>query len=256
MTEPAPVEVLDVDASTELDVYEPAPVANLFSPDPEQALKRMAELATPLADVIEAKKLYATISGRRHITAEGWTTLGGMLGVVPVVCWTRPNETGDGYVARVEARTLDGRVVGAAESECSRVESKWKNRDPYAIRSMAQTRAIGRALRAPLGQIVVLAGYEPAGAEEIPSEPEPAHSEPARKSPADPVAATRMQLDEIATLIRTLDGTDPAIDWRARALEYAGVPSRALTRAGAEMLIEKLQGELLALMPEDDTDSG
>src|SRR5829696_8340677 len=121
------------------------------------ALKRMAELATPLADVIEAKKLYATISGRRHITAEGWTTLGGMLGVVPVVCWTRPNETGDGYVARVEARTLDGRVVGAAESECSRVESKWKNRDPYAIRSMAQTRAIGRALRAPLGQIVVLA---------------------------------------------------------------------------------------------------
>jgi hypothetical protein len=107
---------VDVGPSAELVVYEPPPAPNLFSPDPEQALKRMAELATPLADVIEAKKLYATISGRRHITAEGWTTLGGMLGVVPVVCWTRPNETGDGYVARVEARTLDGRVVGAAES--------------------------------------------------------------------------------------------------------------------------------------------
>jgi hypothetical protein len=133
-------EVLDADSSTELDVYEPPPVPNLFSPDHELALKRMAELATSLADVIEAKKLYATISGHRHITAEGWTTLGGMLGVVPVVCWTRPNETADGYVARVEARTLDGRVVGAAESECSRAESTWRNRDPYAIRSMAQTR--------------------------------------------------------------------------------------------------------------------
>jgi hypothetical protein len=250
MSEPAAVEVLDDDTSTELDVYEPVPVANLFSPDPEQALKRMAELATPLADVIEAKKLYATISGRRHITAEGWTTLGGMLGVVPVVCWTRPNETGDGYVARVEARTLDGRVVGAAESECSRVESKWKNRDPYAIRSMAQTRAIGRALRAPLGQIVVLAGYEPAGAEEIPSEPERAESE--RTSPADPVAATKAQLGEIGTLIRTLDGADPAIDWRARAREYAGVSPRALTKTGAVMLIEKLRDELAVLMPKRD----
>jgi hypothetical protein len=244
------IEVVDVDPSIELDVYEPPPT-NLFARDPEMALVRMAELATPLADVIEAKKLYATISGRRHITAEGWTTLGGMLGVVPVVCWTRPNETGDGYVARVEARTLDGRVVGAAESECSRVESKWKNRDPYAIRSMAQTRAIGRALRAPLGQIVVLAGYEPAGAEELPSEAEPApRSE--RKSPADPVAATRQQLEEIRTLIRTLDGADAAIDWRARAREYAGVPPRALTKTGAEMLIEELQRELAATLEEGE----
>ena len=253
MSESASIEVLDADVSTELDVYEPAPAANLFSPDPEKALRRMAELATPLADVIEAKKLYATISGRRHITAEGWTTLGGMLGVVPVVCWTRPNETGDGYVARVEARTLDGRIVGAAESECSRVESKWKKRDPYAIRSMAQTRAIGRALRAPLGQIVVLAGYEPAGAEEIPSEPESTlRPDSERVSPADPAAATHGQLEEIRTLIRTLDGADPAIDWRARALEHAGVPSRALTKTGAEMLIEKLQAELAATMPQDE----
>jgi hypothetical protein len=242
-------EVIEVDTSAELDVYEPASIANLFGPDPELALKRMAELATPLADVIEAKKLYATISGRRHITAEGWTTLGGMLGVVPVVCWTRPNETGDGYVARVEARTLDGRVVGAAESECSRVESKWKNRDPYAIRSMAQTRAIGRALRAPLGQIVVLAGYEPAGAEEIPSEPESApRPDSERVSRADPVGATHTQLEEIKTLIRTLDLSDPAIDWRARAREYAGVSPRALTSTGAVMLIEKLQAELAELV--------
>jgi hypothetical protein len=242
-------EVVDLEPeSAELVPYEP-PLANLFGPDPELALMRMAELATPLADVIEAKKLYATISGRRHITAEGWTTLGGMLGVVPVVCWTRPNETGDGYVARVEARTLDGRVVGAAESECSRVELKWKNRDPYAIRSMAQTRAIGRALRAPLGQIVVLAGYEPAGAEEIPTEPESAR--PERSSPAAPVAATQAQLEEIVTLIRSLDSADPAIDWRARALEHAGVPARALTRTGATILIEKLQDELAVLMHKD-----
>jgi hypothetical protein len=249
MTEPAPVEVLDLDTSTELDVYESAPTPNLFSPDPEQALKRMAELATPLADVIEAKKLYATIGGRRHITAEGWTTLGGMVGVVPVVCWTRPNESQDGYVARVEARTLDGRVVGAAESECSRVERTWKNRNPYAIRSMAQTRAIGRALRAPLGQIVVLAGYEPAGAEETPSDesgPEPA------KPPTAPVQPTPEQEAEVKTLIRSLEHADPAIDWAARARELARLESKLLTRSQVTHLIEQLQTELAALMPEED----
>jgi hypothetical protein len=200
--------------------------------------------------VIEAKKLYATISGRRHITAEGWTTLGGMLGVVPVVCWTRPNETGDGYVARVEARTLDGRVVGAAESECSRVESKWKNRDPYAIRSMAQTRAIGRALRAPLGQIVVLAGYEPAGAEEIPSEPDEPHAKKPG-SPAAPVNMTPEQSAEIAVLLRTLDGIDPGTDWKARCVEITGTPARMLTRTGAVILIEKLRAEVQALNMEN-----
>jgi hypothetical protein len=132
----------------------------------------MADVATALVDVIDKRRLFVRISGRKHITAEGWTTLGAMLGVVPVVTGTRLNETGDGIVATVEARTLDGRVIGAADGECSRAESKWKNRDPFALRSMAQTRAISRALRGPLGMIVVLAGYEPAAAEEMPVAPD------------------------------------------------------------------------------------
>ena len=153
------------------DVYETPPPITLFgTTDPKVALERMSDVAGALVDVIKDRKLFARISGHEHITAEGWTTLGGMLGIVPVVVWTRPNETGDGYVARVEARTLDGRVVGAAESECSRAERRWKTADPFAIRSMAQTRAIGRALRAPLGQIVVLAGYEARRREEIPAD--------------------------------------------------------------------------------------
>src|SRR4051794_31999780 len=128
----------------------PATITLFGTSDPKVALEKMSEVASVLVDVIKDRKLFARISGHEHITAEGWTTLGAMLGVVPVVCWTNPNETGDGYLARVEARTLDGRVVGAAESECSRAERRWKTADPYAIRSMAQTRAIGRALRAPL----------------------------------------------------------------------------------------------------------
>ena len=65
--------------------------------------------------------------------------------------------------------------------------------------SMAQTRAISRALRAPLGQIVVLAGYQPAGVE--------AMSEEAPKPPERPAEASEAQVAEIAALIRSLGDT-------------------------------------------------
>jgi len=220
----------------------PAPITLFGTADPRIALERMADVATALVDVIENKHLYADINGRRHITCEGWTTLGGMLGVVPVVTETRPNDSGDGIVARVEARTLDGRIVGAAEAECSRAERTWKSRDPFALRSMAQTRAISRALRAPLGQIVVLAGYEPASAEEMPTDPEPA---PQAKGKIPPeLRPTKQQISEISELLEALAERDPDTDWVAKARELAGVGGSMLTGTLAANLIYRLEREL------------
>jgi hypothetical protein len=228
---------LEQDNAGELVPYEPpAPITLFGTSDFRIALEKMAEVATVLVDVIEARKLYATINGHRHITAEGWTTLGGMLGVVPVVTGTRTNDTGDGIVARVEARTLDGRVVGAAEAECSRAERTWKDRDPYALRSMAQTRAIGRALRAPLGQIVVLAGYGPASSEEMPPQ---LVAGPKSTLPED-VQPTAEQWTEIRELIDELTELAPDVDWTKRCRELAGVDGTMLTRGGAAILIDKL----------------
>jgi hypothetical protein len=141
--------------------------------------------------------------------------------------------------------TLEGALVGAAEAECSRVEQRWKTAEPYAIRSMASTRAISRALQTPLRHIAVLAGYEGAAAEEMLPDEERA------PRAADPVAATDEQLGEIGALIRTLQGADPDTDWKARARELAGARADMLTRTGAEMLIEKLQGELAARMEDE-----
>jgi hypothetical protein len=251
--------------TTELVAYEPdttelpaAPLTLFGTSDPRVALERMAEIATALVDVIEAKRLFATINGRRHITCEGWTTLGGMLGVVPVVTSTRPNDTADGIVAHVEARTLDGRVVGAAEAECSRAERTWKMRDPFAIRSMAQTRAISRALRAPLGQIVVLAGYDPAGAEEIHAEsatfrPEPERHDNEGNVPAD-ARPTSEQVQRVRELLDRLAEHNPKVDWAAAARELAGVPGNMLTRSGAVSLIEKLDQAVELAQAADKTD--
>jgi hypothetical protein len=234
-------------ASTELEPYEQAPTTLFGTTDPDLALKRMSGVAERLIDVVRDRKLVARIQDKEYLTAEAWQVVGGMVGILPVVVWTKPNESGDGYIARVEARTLGGQVVGAAEAECSRAEKVWKERYPSTLRAMAQTRAVSRALRAPLGQIVALAGYDAAAAEEMPPPADGPESErPAR--PANPVAATGEQREKLRTLIRTLQGADADTDWKARARELAGVDADMLTRTGAEMLIEKLRGELETLV--------
>jgi hypothetical protein len=160
---------------TDLEVYEgeSAPVTLFGTTNPRVTIERMAECASALVDVVRSRRLSVRIQGRDHLTVEAWTTLGAMVGVYAIVEWTKVNETDDGYVARAVARTLPGQTVGAAEAECSRGERHWQSRDAYALRSMAQTRAVSRALRAPLGQIVVLAGYEATAEEEMPSETPP-----------------------------------------------------------------------------------
>ncbi|MBO0723653.1 MAG: hypothetical protein J2P41_22705, partial [Blastocatellia bacterium] len=66
-----------------------------------------------------------------------------------------------GWEARVEVHNANGQLIGAGEAMCVRRERTWANRDDFALRAMAQTRAISRALRNPLGFVVKLAGYSP-----------------------------------------------------------------------------------------------
>lgn len=139
---------------------------SLLTGAPKERIAQATEVANALRSVIDDRKLYAPINRKKYVLYEGWTTLGALVGVFPVCAWSR--KTDDGWEARVEAHTLGGAVVGAAEAGCSRDERNWKDRDDYALRSMAQTRAGAKALRMPLGFIMALAGYEATPAEEIP----------------------------------------------------------------------------------------
>lgn len=169
------------------DDHEIVQPVNLFgTADPDEVIASATAKAKALANVVKQQQLAVRISGREHVRVEGWTLLGSMLGVFPVCVWTRKLE--DGWEARVEARTLTGQIVGAAEAECLRSESTWKSRDDYALRSMAQTRATSKALRQPLGFVMTLAGFDATPLEEIPtSAPEPAPGEAAKdESPFQP----------------------------------------------------------------------
>jgi hypothetical protein len=226
------------------DEPRPAPMTLFGTKDPLVALERMAAIATPLSELVHDRKLFVRIRGNEYLYCSAWKTLGGMLGIAPYTVWTRPNETGDGYVARVEVRTFDERTISAAEAECSRAENRWAKAEPHALRAMAETRATSRALRGPLEQIVVLAGYQGTPAEEMPFD---SGAQPKSRAAVTPVEPSREQWFEIETLIRSLQGAEPRVDWKARSQELAGMPARMLTKTGAEMLIEKLQAELVAV---------
>lgn len=155
--------------ATELVVSGDALPSNLFRTDnPAEVLQRAQETADALMPMVRKKGLISNIQGRDHLRVEAWTTLGAMLGVTPVCEWTRKLD--NGWEARVEARTLDGRVIGAAEAECLRAESTWKNRDDYALRSMAQTRATSKALASVLRFVATLGGAAGTPAEEMPAD--------------------------------------------------------------------------------------
>lgn len=161
----------------------------LFGTDnPGEVVERASKVARTLEQVVRTQNLVVRIGQSEHVRVEGWTFLGSMLGVFPVVEWTRPVIRDDeqvGWEARVEARTRSGEVVGAAEAECLVDERTWKGRDDYARRSMAQTRAVSKALRLPLGFVMQLAGFDPTPAEEMPRGTDP----PERDVPFDDVSA-------------------------------------------------------------------
>lgn len=187
--------------TTELAVVEDGEVVETAAPitlfgthNPVEVVDRASTIATALADVIKRRNLYKHIGQSDHVFVEGWTLLGSMLGVFAEIEWSRPLDDNRGWESRAVARTLAGRTVGAAESMCSRSESKWRNADDYAIRSMAQTRAVSKALRLPLGFIMELAGYSATPAEELSERPprrsnEPAEPEGAEASAEAPASA-------------------------------------------------------------------
>lgn len=168
-TEFMTTEAIEVEATpmqTQALVVRQEQAVGLFgTTEPVAVIEKATKVADALKNVIVKQGLVSKISGKEYPRCEAWTLLGTMLGVFPVTVWTKEKE--GGWEARVEARTKDGAVIGAAEAECLRSERNWKDRDDFALRSMAQTRATAKCLRMPLGFVMTLAGFEATPAEEM-----------------------------------------------------------------------------------------
>jgi hypothetical protein len=142
--------------------------------DPTEIVARTSVIARAIGQAIREGHMSLTIQRREYVRVEGWSYLGTMLGVYPRVREVRAlsetEATQAGYIATVELVTKNGEVVGGATAVCSRGERHWKDRDDYALLSMAQTRATGKAFRLTFGFVMAAAGYESTPVEEMPIE--------------------------------------------------------------------------------------
>jgi len=130
-----------------------------------EIVKNAGRTAKILRDVVEKCKLYNDIAGKKYVRVEGWETLGALLYCKAVV--TEIEEYRTGYRATAEIRNFEDKVLSRGVAICLRDEKNWKDKDDYALMSMAQTRAVGKAYRLGFSWILSLAGYEPTPAEEM-----------------------------------------------------------------------------------------
>ena len=164
-------EVIDVegeDVSSEL-VHQPVGQVSIFeSRSKREQLMELKEWSEAVVEFVTSQGLAKSFGGgrREHVQVEGWQFVASQAGLIPDIEWTKELE--DGWEARALLRRLsDGAVVSHGEAECRRSESNWKNRDSYAIRSMAQTRAVSKVCRIALSSVMVAAGFAATPAEEI-----------------------------------------------------------------------------------------
>lgn len=133
---------------------------------PNEAL----QVASTLQTFVTERKLTANIQGKNYPLVEAWQFAGSQLGLIPVVKEVKnlSTDTELKYEAMVEViRLTDSVVLSRGYAVCSNKENSKRRFDEYAIASMAQTRAVGKAYRNILAWLMKAAGFEATPAEEM-----------------------------------------------------------------------------------------
>lgn len=165
-------------------------------------LPQTAELmrqATDVAGVCKEIVLRTAmeIQGRKFVRVEGWQSIATAHGCVASIREVRQTEDGTAATAELK-RISDGAVLASAEGYVGSDEPTWyggeiisygktktlPKRADFAIRAMAQTRAISRVCRSAFAHVVVLmdAGLQTTPAEEMSAMD--VHAEPAAETKA------------------------------------------------------------------------
>ena len=130
----------------------------------------MLSLSNELKRFVKDAHLVSNIKGKDYCNVEAWQMAGASLGLFPIITSVQDlsSETEVKYMATCEVRSYqDNKLVSVGIAICSNKEGSKKFFDEYAILSMAQTRAIGKAYRNLLAWLMKAAGFEATPAEEM-----------------------------------------------------------------------------------------
>jgi hypothetical protein len=211
------------------------------SSDPIEALSEASRVVQYMVQHCKGAEYIASIQGRNYPKVEWWTTAGMGLSLFPReekntrIVRDDPNEI---IYEAVVAVYRGDQLITRASAIVSSNEKSWRNRDEYAIKSMATTRATGKAYRIGLSGLAVMAGLEATPAEEVPKEG--FRQKLGNENPTPPAAngATKKQIGMITGLSRA-DEISDVIRERVEVLLATG-----LDKAKASEMIESLQAQI------------
>ena len=131
----------------------------------------VVKVANVLKNHIVKHKLYTAIQGKNYAHVEGWQFAGFLLGTFAKIETVESLSNNSEIKWKANASIYrDDKVIATGFSLCSDKEQKAGKKvrtDEYAVLSMAQTRAIGKAYRNSIGWVMKLAGYEGTPKEEM-----------------------------------------------------------------------------------------
>lgn len=133
-----------------------------------KTLNDLQVFSSEVKKFIHENKLWTNVQGKPYVNVEGWQFMGGMMGITASVTGLEDLSTDKEikYRASVELRRGDT-LVSSGVAIASNKESGKSNFAEFAVASMAQTRAIGKAYRIYLGWIMKMAGFESTPLEEM-----------------------------------------------------------------------------------------
>lgn len=138
--------------------------------DPEKDVERARKAAKALMGIIEQKPKKVVMNGETYLEFEDWQTIAQFFN--HTVGTDKTEEVlkegkNWGWQAKSLLYNRDGVVIGGAEASCLRDEPNWTSKPSFQLKSMAQTRAMAKALRSRFGFVAVLAGFKATPAEEL-----------------------------------------------------------------------------------------
>lgn len=219
---------------------------------PKELVRQSTDIAELCREIVVASSV--VIQDRKYVRVEGWQAIATAHGCVASARDVHPVD--GGMVATGEIRRMqDGQLIATAEGFVGVDEPTWyggetevwdrktrkrvprtlPKRPEYAIRAMAQTRAISRACRGCFAHVVVLmnAGLSTTPAEEVPyggfvdtfaEESKPAEESKSAKpeKPEDPEERRVKGMEHVSKLAAGAlpEGAD-ADNWLASYVEHA-----------------------------------
>ena len=133
-----------------------------------ETLKDIQTFSAEVKKFIFENKLWTNVQGKPYVNVEGWQFMGGMIGITANVKELIDLSTDSEIRYRAVVELYKGdKLVSSGVAICTSTEQGKKAFQEYAIASMAQTRAIGKAYRIYLGWIMKMAGFESTPLEEM-----------------------------------------------------------------------------------------